>query len=140
MTLFIRTAIMPALHWYIEGLQKRGPLHVSFEYRPIAFPRLSRDIETAIFRIVQESLTNIVRHAESKDARIDLTQNADNVGLRVRDFGKGIEGNKLGISALSGVGISGMKERVKQLGGELRVSRAEPGTLVEATIPIIESV
>lgn len=131
------SGLVPALLWYLEGLQNRGQLRISFEYRPLVFSRLPREIETTVFRIIQESLTNIFRHSESQDARIDLSQTQDSVTLRVRDFGKGIPENKLGIAALPGVGISGMKERVKQLSGELRISRAEPGTLVEATIPIL---
>lgn len=132
------SGLVPALHWYLEGLQSRGQLRISFEYRPLVFPRLPREIETTVFRIIQEALTNIFRHSESQDARIDLSQGQDSVTLRVRDFGKGIPENKLGITALPGVGISGMKERVKQLNGELRIARAEPGTLVDATIPILD--
>jgi signal transduction histidine kinase len=102
------------------------------------FPRLPGELETAIFRIIQESLTNVYRHSGSEDARIEIDQGVETVRVRIRDFGKGIgDGSDL-ILPPPGVGISGMKERVKQLNGELRVSRAEPGTLVEATIPIFE--
>jgi len=134
------SGLMPALHWYLEGLQNRGPLRISFEYRPTVFPRLPREIEITLFRIIQESLTNIFRHSESQDARIDLTQEGDSVSVRIRDFGKGIPESQLGISLVPGVGISGMRERVKQFNGELRISRAEPGSLVEATIPLIDAV
>jgi PAS domain S-box-containing protein len=133
------SGLLPALHWYVEGLRKRNPMRITFDYKPVLFPRLPRDLETAIFRIIQESLTNIYRHAQSEDARIDLNQEFDRVILRVRDFGKGIPSQKDGKGYILGVGVSGMKERVKQLNGELRVVRAEPGTLVEATIPIFES-
>jgi PAS domain S-box-containing protein len=133
------SGLMPALHWYFEGLQNRGQLRITFEVRPILFPRLSRDIEITIFRIIQESLTNVFRHSESKDARIDIRQEADSVIVRVRDFGKGIPDLKLGVPIVLGVGVSGMRERVKQLNGELHISRAEPGTLVEATIPMIDT-
>jgi PAS domain S-box-containing protein len=134
------SGLLPALHWYFEGLQSRGQLRIRFEYRPILFPRLPREIETAIFRVIQESLTNIYRHAETQDARIELVQETDAVTLRVRDFGKGIPDLKFGTGVAPGVGISGMKERVKQLNGELRISRAEPGTLVHANIPILDQV
>ena len=134
------SGLLPALHWYFEGLQSRGQLRITFEYRPILFPRLPREIETAIFRVIQESLTNIYRHAETQDARIELVQESDSVALRVRDFGRGIPDLKFGTGIAPGVGISGMKERVKQLNGELRISRAEPGTLVHATIPTLEQV
>lgn len=128
------SGLLPALHWYFEGIQKRAELRISFNYKPAVFPRLSRDLETAIFRVIQEALTNAYRHAGTQDVKIDMEQGPDRVLVRVRDFGKGV-----GPSAYTtGVGISGMKERVKQLNGELRVSRAEPGTLVEATLPLFD--
>ena len=129
------SGLMPALHWYFDGLKKRSELRITFDYKPAVFSRLSRDLEVAIFRIIQEALTNAYRHSGSKDVRIEINQELDRVTVRVRDFGKGI--GPLAFSA--GVGISGMRERVKQLNGELRVSRAEPGTLVEATIPLFDS-
>lgn len=132
------SGLLPALHWYFEGLQSRGQLRIIFEYKPIMFPRLQREIETAIFRVIQESLTNIYRHSESEDARIELIQDTDSVILRVRDFGKGIPESNLGLAIIPGVGISGMRERVKQLNGDLRITRAEPGTLVQAVIPTLD--
>ena len=130
------SGLLPALHWYFEGLQDRGQLRITFECRPNPISRLPHEIETAVFRIIQESLTNIYRHSDSQDARIDLNQEGDYVTVRVRDFGKGISEDKL---AVPGVGISGMRERVKQLNGELKVSRTEPGTLIQATIPIVDN-
>ena len=127
--------LLPALHWYIDGLQSRGQLQIAFDYRPLPFRRLARDIEITVFRIVQESLTNIYRHSASQNARIELTQEGGYVRVRVRDYGKGMPDE---LSVVRGVGISGMTERVKQLGGEFNVSRAEPGTLVQATIPLVE--
>lgn len=131
------SGLLPALHWYFDGLQSRGQLRITFEYKPLLFPRLVPEIETAIFRVIQESLTNIYRHSQSQDARIELMHEHDTVTLRIRDFGKGIDNHEVG-RAPSGVGISGMKERVKQLHGEFRISRAEPGTLVQATIPTLD--
>jgi len=133
------SGLLPALHWYFEGLQSRGQLRITFDHKPVVFRRLPRDLEVVIFRIIQESLTNTYRHSESQDARIDLIQEVDTVTVRIRDFGKGIPDHKLGTIIGTGVGISGMRERVKQLNGELKISRAEPGTLVSATIPIIET-
>jgi PAS domain S-box-containing protein len=129
------SGLLPALHWYFEGLQSRGQLRITFEYRPALFPRLAPEIETAIFRIIQEALTNIYRHSQSNDARIELIQETESVIVRIRDFGKGIPESTIGPAYVAGVGISGMRERVKQLNGELRISRAEPGTLVQATLP-----
>ncbi len=132
------SGLLPALHWYFEGLQSRGQVRIAFEYRPILFPRLPRDIETAVFRVIQEALTNVYRHSGSQDARIELIQENGHVTVRIRDFGKGIPENSLGLTAIPGVGISGMRERMKQLNGDLRISRSEPGTTVEATVPIVE--
>ena len=134
------SGLLPALHWYFEGLHKRGQLRINFEYAPQLFVRMPREIETTVFRVIQESLTNVYRHSEAKDARVTLNQEENTVTVRVRDFGVGIAENKLGMPASLGVGIGGMKERIKQLNGELRISRAEPGTLVHAIIPMLESI
>jgi PAS domain S-box-containing protein len=134
------SGLMPALHWYIDGLQKRSQLRIAFDVKPTAFPRLTSDIETVIFRVIQESLTNIFRHSGSAGARIELHRQTDRVVIRVRDFGKGIEiDDTAGSLPQVGVGIGGMRERVKQLGGNFKVSRAEPGTLVEVSLPLLPS-
>jgi PAS domain S-box-containing protein len=130
------SGLIPALHVYIEGFNKRSDLRISLEYRPTPFPRLTNDIETSIFRVVQEAVTNVHRHSGSVDARVEIHQQSDRILVRVRDFGKGIPSDgKIGVVPM-GVGIGGMRERVKQLGGEIRILRAEPGTLVEALIPL----
>lgn len=132
------SGLLPALHWYFDGLQSRGQVRITFDHKPLLFARLNREIENAIFRVVQESLTNIYRHSGSQEARIDLTQEAEVVTLRIRDFGKGLPDPRNGVIAKPGVGITGMRERVSQLHGELRVVNAEPGTLVEAVLPLLE--
>jgi PAS domain S-box-containing protein len=128
------SGLLPALHWYFGGLEKRSELKVTFDYKPSEFSRLPLELETAIFRIIQESLTNVYRHSGSEHARIDMHQDTDRVTVRIRDFGKGIGP----AASAAGVGISGMKERVKQLNGELKVTKAEPGTLVEAILPLFD--
>jgi len=131
------SGLLPALHWYIDGFKKRSDIRITFEYKPAVFSRLPPDIETTVFRIVQESLTNVYRHSGSADARVDIDQDADRVTVRVRDFGKGMAfDNLLKVPTPMGVGLSGMRERVKQFGGDVRVGKVEPGTLVEATIPL----
>lgn len=134
------SGLLPALHWYIEGLQKRSQLRIAFEVNPVTFPRLNGDIETAIFRVIQESLTNIYRHSRSSDARVELHHQTDQVVIRVRDFGKGlpVEDVTGGFTPI-GVGISGMRERIKQLGGDFKISTMEPGTLVDVCIPLVPS-
>ncbi len=135
------SGLIPALHWYIDGVRKRSKLHIVFDCQPTAFPRLPSDIEITIFRIIQESLTNVYRHSASNDARVELHKQPDRVLIRVRDFGKGLptERDEAGRLTPIGVGISGMKERIEQFDGVFRVQRAEPGTLVEASIPLFRS-
>lgn len=129
------SGLLAALHVFLEGFKKRSKLRISFEYKPPTFPRLPNEIETAIFRIVQESITNIHRHSGSLDARVEIQQRPDRVFVRVRDFGVGMPSN---LSLDTGVGVSGMKERIKQIGGEVNIVPAEPGTLVEAVIPLFK--
>jgi signal transduction histidine kinase len=130
------SGLLPALHWYVDGLQKRSTLRITFECKPTAFSRVPSEIESAVFRVIQESLTNVYRHSGSADARVELHQQPDRVLIRVRDFGKGIASEGAVGSLPFGVGISGMRERIKQLGGEFKLSRAEPGTLVDVSIPL----
>ena len=134
------SGLMAALHWFIEGIEKRSGVQVQLILKPVSFPRLSRDIETTIFRVVQESLTNVYRHSGSTMARVELDRQPERVVLRIRDYGKGLLTDPAELSATKlGVGIGGMRERVKQFGGELRISSAEPGTVVEAYIPLFPS-
>ncbi len=135
------TGLRAALHWFVEGLSKRSKIDIALSITPTVFPRLSPDIETTIFRVVQESLTNVYRHSKSESARVEVEKQADSVVVRVRDYGKGVLEEIAGKvrSPHLGVGIGGMRERVRQFGGELTVLRAQPGTLVEARIPIFGS-
>jgi PAS domain S-box-containing protein len=132
------TGLRSALHWYVDGLIKRSNIQITLTVTPPNFPRLSRDIETAIFRVIQESLTNIYRHANSESARVEIDKQPEWVLIRVRDYGKGVsqEVSSSSVSSNLGVGIVGMRERLRQFGGELTVTRAEPGTLVTAKIPL----
>jgi PAS domain S-box-containing protein len=132
------TGLQAALHWFIEGLEKRSGIKISMKISPQTFPRLEKDIETAIFRVVQECLTNVYRHAKSPSARVEIEKRFDWVVVRVRDYGTGLPHAVAprDPSPRIGVGISGMRERLRQFGGELTVSRAEPGTLVEGKIPL----
>jgi PAS domain S-box-containing protein len=135
------TGLRAALHWYVDGMVKRSNIQITITVTPQIFARLPGDIETTIFRIVQESLTNIYKHANSENARVEIDKQPEWVTVRVRDYGKGVaQGSSDRNRAPSlGVGITGMRERVRQFGGELTVTRAEPGTLVEARIPLFSS-
>lgn len=135
------SGLMPAIHWFIEGVQERSGIQVQLLVKPLSFPRLGRDIETTIFRVIQEALTNVYRHSGSTGARVELDRQPERIVLRIRDYGKGIltDPSATGGSKI-GVGIGGMRERVKQFGGDLKVTPAEPGTIVEASIPLFPSV
>jgi signal transduction histidine kinase len=121
------SGLRPALHWFVDGLVKRSNVDISLTIRAPSFPRLTSDIETTIFRVVQESLTNVFRHADTASARVEIDQQSEWIVVRVRDYGKGVpfDTSERSSSPTVGVGIAGMRERVRQFGGELRVSRAE---------------
>ena len=135
------SGLRAALHWYIDGMTKRSNIQINLSINPPRFPRLAKEIETTIFRIVQESLTNVYRHAKTESAKVEIEKQADWIVMRIRDYGIGIKPEYLdrSFSPRLGVGISGMRERVRQLGGEITVSRGEPGTLVETRIPLFGS-
>jgi PAS domain S-box len=129
------TGLRAALDWFIDGVTKRSGIQIALTIRPQDFPRLTGETETAIFRVIQEALTNVVRHAQSASARVEIDKQTDAVVVRVRDYGKGLPADILAGQKL-GVGIAGMRERIRQFGGELTVTRSEPGTLVEAKVPL----
>lgn len=126
-----------ALSLYVDGLRQRTHLKIELSVSE-EFERLPHDIELALFRMVQECLTNILRHSDSDTARIRVTQTADKITLEVEDDGKGISDEKL--SAIneghSGVGIRGMRDRVRHLNGEINVFSKGPGTTVSITLPV----
>ncbi len=125
-----------ALQWYLEGLSKRSGIETSMDMQPVDFPRLPPDLETAIFRIIQEALTNVFRHSGAAKAWVTVEKKEMQVSLSVRDDGKGISEHISQFQNGSiGVGIAGMRQRVKELGGEIRMRNAGPGTAVEVVIP-----
>ena len=129
----------PAMRWYIQGFAERSKIVVDLDLTD-NFGRLSKDLETTIFRVVQECLANILRHSESRVANVSIERSAEEVRIEVRDKGKGIAPGKLSEIAVShtpGVGIRGMQERVRQLGGTLKITSdgADKGTLVVALFP-----
>jgi signal transduction histidine kinase len=129
--------LQSALQWYLEGLTKRSGIETSIDVQPANFPRLAPELETAVFRIVQEALTNVFRHSQARKGWVALLKNETEVIVSVRDNGKGIPEEITELRPESiGIGIGGMRQRVKEFGGELRLSNASPGTLVEVMIPI----
>lgn len=126
-----------ALQSYVEGLTKRSGIETVIDFRPEDFPRLAPDLEIAVFRIVQEALTNVFRHSEARNAAVTLQLEGTTVVVRIRDDGKGIsEKITMFRPGSTGVGIGGMKQRIKEFGGELFLRQASPGTIVEAIIPL----
>jgi PAS domain S-box-containing protein len=121
-----------ALRWFAEGFSARSGIVVRLELAP-ALQRLAPDVETAIFRVVQESLHNVHRHSGSKSVDINLGTKPGELILEVRDRGRGLARET---AELPGVGIAGMKERLLQLGGTLTVEAKHPGTSVVARLPI----
>jgi two-component system NarL family sensor kinase len=133
------SGLASAVRWYAEGFQKRSGIHLSVDIAP-GLGRLSMEVETALFRVVQESLTNVHRYSGSPDAEIRIFAEGGELHLEVVDHGKGIEAGTArasidGIASL-GVGIPGMRERLRQLGGQLEVDFGRNGTRVFANIPL----
>ena len=127
-----------ALHWYVEGFAQRSKIQVDLNL-PEDFDRLSQEAETTIFRVVQESLTNIHRHSGSKFAKVRVSRNGNDVRVEVEDRGKGLspaEQIELTSVGAPGVGIRGMRERLRQLGGNLEIKSDGKGTLVIARLPV----
>ena len=127
-----------ALRWYIEGFAQRSQIQVVLDL-PDDFERLSQESETTIFRMVQESLTNIHRHSGSKLAKVRISRSDGDVRVEVEDRGKGMTPEKqveLASTGTPGVGIRGMRERLRQLGGNLEVRSDGKGTIVVAHLPV----
>ncbi len=127
-----------ALRWYIEGFAQRSKIEVDLEL-PGDFDRLSQETETAIFRMVQESLTNIHRHSGSLLAKVRISRSNGEVRVEVADRGKGMAPDKqieLASVGPPGVGIRGMRERLRQLGGTLEIQSDGKGTVVTAHLPV----
>lgn len=127
-----------ALRWYVDGFSQRSQIKVDLDL-PEDFARLPGEMETAIFRVVQECLTNIHRHSESPVAKIVLRERHEEIVVEIGDRGKGISEEKLQVLASSGtpgVGVRGMRERLRQLGGTLEIKSTSSGTVVSVRLPL----
>jgi PAS domain S-box-containing protein len=129
-----------AIPWYLEGFSKRSGIQTSFEI-PDDFQRLSRDAELVLFRVLQECLTNVQRHSGSATAEVKILHSEDSVILEVGDRGRGLpaeileQGSQDWMGSL-GVGLRGMSERLRQIGGALNSAPSEGVTKVRATVPL----
>jgi signal transduction histidine kinase len=127
--------LLSALRWYTEGFQKRSGIETILQI-PSEFPRLGPEVETAIFKIAQESLTNVFRHAEAQRATVKLEERDGQVVISISDNGKGVSRELESLRPGSyGIGIIGIKQRVQDHEGLLVVRSASPGTVIEVSIP-----
>lgn len=133
------TGLKSAISWYLDGFSNRSGIQTSLEVDP-HFDRLSREKELALFRVLQESLTNVRRHSGSATAGVRLLVEDGKAVLQIEDAGKGMPAEILeqlneGGRASWGVGLRGMDERIRQLGGQLEISSTGNGTIVTASVP-----
>jgi PAS domain S-box-containing protein len=132
-----------AVAWYLDGFSKRSSIKTSFSAPP-KFPRLAGDVELVLFRVLQESLTNVHRHSGSPTAEVELLLKDDTAILQVGDRGKGLQDSELEQSLQDwtgafGVGLRGMSERLRQVGGSLTLTSGPQGTTVRAMVPAGEN-
>ncbi len=133
--------LIPSLENYIKRFKKETGIDVQFIVNRSA-RRLNPSVETALFRIIQEALTNIQKHSQAKRAYVKISFEPKSINLRIADDGKGFEWDKVTEKFLAGesYGLQGMKERVSLLGGSFKVdTKPGEGTQVSVEIPIIKS-
>jgi len=127
-----------AAEWYVEGFAKRSGIDVSADF-PTGV-RLPRNIELALFRVLQECLTNVHRHSGATAVTVVFQQKPEVVILKIQDSGRGISAERLALlrqtGAESGVGLAGMRERMNELTGRLEIESSAGGTTVQATVPL----
>jgi signal transduction histidine kinase len=136
------TGLAPALRWYVSGFAERSKIAVELECAE-DLGRLSREVETAIFRLVQECLTNIHRHSGSPTAEIRILRSDGVVRVEIKDQGQGLSTEKraqMESGGTVGVGIRGIRERVRQLGGSLEIKSdgIGSGTCIVVRLPAVE--
>ena len=128
-----------AAEWYIEGFAKRSGVNLSMEIAT-HHERMPRSMETALFRVLQESLTNVHRHSKAAHVTVCFRHQFEKVILEIRDDGCGIEGKRLvrlrETSAETGVGLAGMRERMHELNGTLEMESEGRGTTIRAIVPL----
>jgi signal transduction histidine kinase len=126
-------AVVP---WYLTSFSERSGIQIDLEM-PEEITKLPDQVELAVFRVLQECLTNVHRHSGSKMAKVKLQPNGTIIALEVSDQGQGLRSDT-DPNHLAGVGITGMRERVRELGGEFEIQFTSQGTNVKATFPIGE--
>ncbi|PYV91128.1 MAG: hypothetical protein DMG90_08005 [Acidobacteria bacterium] len=128
--------LLSAITWYVEGLAKRSGIQIGLTVDPPELQRYTPELEMAVFRIIQEALTNVFRHSGARNAMVAITVKDSLLTVTVHDDGCGVGEHVSELHPGSiGIGIGGMTQRAKEFGGELRVTNANPGTVVELTVP-----
>ena len=137
------TGIGSAIRWFVDGFAQRSGINVTLDLSPEIY-RLHKDVEITLFRSVQESLTNVHRHSGASTVDIGLVLGAKKVRLKIKDNGRGMPRERLNSltdgDGEAGVGIAGMRERVRELHGSLQLQSDRTGTTVIVTIPLLEQV
>jgi two-component system NarL family sensor kinase len=128
-----------AAEWFVEGFAKRSGIHVALDIEPIR-DRLPMRIEIVLFRVLQESLTNVHRHSGASNVRVSFQRLPENLVLEIRDNGHGIPPDRLSrlqqTSAETGVGLAGMRERLHEMNGALEMESDAQGTSMRAILPL----
>jgi PAS domain S-box-containing protein len=136
------SGLVDALQWYVDGFISRSGIYVDLVMSP-KIERLPSEVEIALFRVVQEGLTNIHRHSGSDTASIRLEREPKQLVLEITDSGHGMPGSARSTekdeTLVLGVGIPGMRQRIRQLGGALEIKSSERGTTVKVTLPLADT-
>jgi two-component system, NarL family, sensor kinase len=135
--------LQSAIAWYLEGFTKRSGIQTVMDSSP-DLERLPPGVEMAFFRVLQESLTNVHRHSKSPIAHVRLLRKDALAMIEIEDHGKGIPSGtfidpRTNLPAELGIGLRGMHERMRQLGGKLEMYSSETGTTIRATVPVAQS-
>jgi signal transduction histidine kinase len=135
--------LLSATRWVVDGFSERAKIQVNLQLAS-DIGRLPQPVELALFRVIQESLSNIHRHSGAKTAHIKLARIRQSISLEIRDNGKGMPAEVFSDSAhgrqIVGVGILGMRERLSQLGGTLDIESNQNGTTVKVHVPVAAAV
>jgi signal transduction histidine kinase len=133
--------LLPAIRWFVTGFSQRSGIDVKLDL-PATLQRFPIELEIAIFRVVQEGLTNVHRHSGSPTAMVSLGVEDSQVHLKVIDHGRGIPSPALAArqeDSSIGIGLPGMRERTRQLGGKMEIDSSAEGTAIHVTLPLGEA-
>ncbi len=131
--------LLSAVRWYVEGFSQRSGIQVNLDIPP-NLQRLPDGLELVLFRVLQESLTNVHRHSRSRSVDVRLEAGENDVSLSVRDYGRGLTATLLeqvNAGMGGGVGLTSMRERIGEIGGKFEIESDSKGTLIRATVPLL---